>query len=317
MAACRMKDTYNKHQSVLLTEVIEQLAIQPDGIYVDATFGRGGHAKIILDHLGSHGHLFAMDKDPDAVAYARENFSHDNRFTISHGSFVELASFLKEENVYGKINAILFDLGVSSPQLDDPDRGFSFMREGQLDMRMDPSRGISAATFIAKTEEKELANVLWKYGEERYARRIAAAIIAARQERPITTTTQLAEIVAKAHPSWQKGRHPATRSFQAIRMAINQELEELEQGLEQSLHALKVGGRLLVISFHSLEDRVVKKFMQRQELSDPYPRDLPVKHRSVESRFKRLGRAIRPSENEIAGNPRARSATLRTGEKLS
>ncbi len=316
MAACRMNTEFNEHQSVLLAETIENLAIKADGIYVDATFGRGGHAQAILNQLGPTGRLLAMDKDPAAIAYAQARFGQDKRFTIYHGSFADVSAFLKKEQAYGKANGILFDLGVSSPQLDDPDRGFSFLRTGKLDMRMDSSRGIDAATWIAKVDEKELADVLWTYGEERYARRIANAIITVRQQTPITTTQQLAEIIAKAHPAWQKGKHPATQSFQAIRIVVNQELDDLTQGLAQSLEVLRVGGRLLVISFHSLEDRLVKQFMQQQERGDEIPAGLPIKHANVRAHFKRLGR-VKPSEQEIANNPRARSAVLRMGEKLS
>ncbi len=311
-----MNETYNEHQSVLLTEVISHLAIQPNGVYLDATFGRGGHTQAILNHLGPTGRLLALDKDPEAIAYAREHFSHDKRFTIQHGSFADLADFVATQNCVGKIDGILFDLGVSSPQLNNPDRGFSFKRAGQLDMRMDNSQGIDAATWIAKVDEKELTRVLFEYGEERYARRIARAIVVARQTTPITTTSQLAEIIARAIPVWQKGKDPATRSFQAIRIVINKELEDLELGLTQAIEVLNVKGRLLVICFHSLEDRVVKQFMLRQECGQEIPAGLPIKHADIEMRFKRLGRAIKPSEREINLNPRARSAILRIGEKL-
>ncbi len=315
MAACRMKEFINEHQPVLLAETLENLAIQPEGIYVDATFGRGGHAQAILNQLGTKGRLLALDKDPDAVAYAKQYFN-DQRFTIKHGSFAELEKFLNSQKVYGKVNGILLDLGVSSPQLDEAGRGFSFMRSGQLDMRMDYSQGIDAATWISFVDEKELANILWQYGEERFSRRIAKAIVVARQEKPITTTDQLAKIVSAAIPSWEKGKHPATRSFQAIRIAVNHELDELKQGLLQSLGALQTGGRLLVISFHSLEDRIVKQFIQQQVRADQFPAKLPIKHIHFQPEFKRLGRAIKPSLQEIAGNPRARSAILRVGEKL-
>src|SRR5579872_1674402 len=214
MVACRMKEEFNEHQSVLLAEVIENLAIKPDGVYIDATFGRGGHAEMILAKLGPKGRLLAMDKDPEAVAYARQHFAHDERFVIQHGTFAKLANFVAKENLVGKISGILFDLGVSSPQLDNPDRGFSFMRAGKLDMRMDDSKGMDAAAWLAKVDEKELADMLWKYGEERFSRRIARAIVTIRQQTPIITTAQLAEIIAKAIPTWQKGKHPATRSFQ-------------------------------------------------------------------------------------------------------
>jgi len=317
MVACRMKETYNEHQSVLLAEVLDNLAINPNGVYVDATFGRGGHAEAILNQLSPTGRLLAMDKDPEAIAYACQHFSSDPRFMIQHGSFADLEKFVAEQNLTGKIDGILFDLGVSSPQLDDPNRGFSFMRAGKLDMRMDDSKGVNAQEWIAHVSETELARVLFEYGEERYSRRIASAIVAARVAKPITTTDELAEIIKQAHPAWQKGKHPATRSFQAIRIAINHELSDLELGLKQSLEVLAVGGRLLVISFHSLEDRLVKQFMQQQERGNEFPAGLPVKHSSIQSRLKRLGRSIKASAKEIAMNPRARSAILRIGEKLS
>lgn len=316
MVACRMKEQFNEHQSVLLAEVIDHFAIKPEGVYIDATFGRGGHAHAILEQLGPKGRLLAIDKDPEAVAYAKERFGHDERFIIQHGTFANLATCVAEQNLTGKVNGILFDLGVSSPQLDDPDRGFSFKRSGKLDMRMDYSKGVDAATWLANIDEKELADVLWKYGEERFSRRIARTIVTVRDQTPITTTAQLADIIARSIPTWQKGKHPATRSFQAIRIAVNHELEDLELGLQQAMDVLAIGGRLLVISFHSLEDRLVKHFMQHQERGEELPAGLPIKHADIEVRFKRLGRAIKPGNQEIAINPRARSAVLRIGEKL-
>lgn len=317
MVACRMNENLHQHQPVLLAEVLEKLAVKPNGVYVDATFGRGGHAQAILNQLHPTGRLLAMDKDPDAIAYACQHFSNDKRFAIQHGSYAQLALFLQDQTVYGKVDGILFDLGVSSPQLDDPDRGFSFMRNGKLDMRMDVSQGVNAATWITAVDEQTLAKILWEYGEERYARRIARAIVAARKVAPIATTQQLADIIAAAHPAWPKNKHPATQSFQAIRIAVNHELEDLQQGLEQSLAALKVGGHLLVISFHSLEDRIVKHFMQLQERGNVFPTKLPVKHVNFHSRLKRRGRPVKPTLREIAMNPRARSAVLRIGEKQS
>ncbi len=317
MVACRMKEQFNEHQPVLLAEVIENFAIKADGVYIDATFGRGGHAKAILAKLGPNGRLLAMDKDPTAVHYAREHFRDDPRFLIQQGTFAGIAKFVANQQFTGKIDGILFDLGVSSPQLDDPDRGFSFKRSGKLDMRMDDSRGEDAATWLAKVDEKELADSLWKYGEERFSRRIARTIVSTREETPITTTAQLAELIAKSIPVWQKGKHPATRSFQAIRIVINHELDDLESGLHQAMDVLSPGGRLLVISFHSLEDRLVKHFMLHQERGDELPAGLPIKHADREIHFKRLGRAIKPGNQEMAVNPRARSAILRIGEKLS
>ncbi len=316
MVACRMEEKMIQHQPVLLAEVIENLAIKPDGFYVDATFGRGGHSQTILNQLNSSGFLFAMDKDPEAIRYARQHFSNYPNFKIQQGSFAELETFLKEQNLFGKIDGILLDLGVSSPQLDDPDRGFSFLREGKLDMRMDHSKGMDAATWLSSVSEPELAKVLWEFGEERYSRRIARAIVAARELTPITTTTQLAKIVAAANPAWEKGKNPATRSFQAIRIAINHELDDISQVLNSSLNALKVGGRLLVISFHSLEDRLVKHFIHDLERGEQFPAGLPVKHERVKPKMKRIGRALKPGAAEIAANPRSRSAVLRIAEKL-
>jgi 16S rRNA (cytosine1402-N4)-methyltransferase len=312
-----MKTVIDTHLPVLLDEVLTNLAIKTDGIYVDATFGRGGHAKAILNQLGNEGRLYALDKDPQAIAYARLNYAGDKRFTIEHGTFAGLQKFLVRMECNGIVDGILFDLGVSSPQLDDAERGFSFMRDGQLDMRMNFEEGLSAAEWIAEIEEEKLARVLWEYGEERYSRRIARRIVEARKEAPITTTKKLAEIISAAIPKWQKGKHPATRSFLAIRIAINHELDDLQQGLAQSLEALKIGGRLLAISFHSLEDRLVKRFVQDQERGNDFPRGLPVTQDMVRPRLKRLGRAIKPKPEEVNKNPRARSAVLRIAEKLS
>jgi 16S rRNA (cytosine1402-N4)-methyltransferase len=317
MVACRMNEEVGKHLPVLLDEVIENLAIKPDGIYVDATFGRGGHTQAIVSQLSPKGRMLALDKDPEAIAHARELFAGDARFSIQHGSFSFLQKYLERMDCFGKVDGILLDLGVSSPQLDNAERGFSFMRDGKLDMRMNSAEGVDAATWLANIEEDALSKVLWEYGEERYSRRIARSIVAIRQETPITTTKQLAEIVSAAIPRWQKGKHPATRSFLAIRIAVNQELDDLEKVLAQSLEALAVGGRLAVISFHSLEDRLVKRFIQRLEKGDDFPAGMPIKQEMYNQRLKRIGRAIKPSSREIAFNPRARSAILRIAEKLS
>lgn len=317
MVACKMNEQVDLHKPVLLEEVIANLSIKADGVYVDATFGRGGHAQAILNQLGPDGRLLAIDKDPTAIAVAQQRYAGDARFAIEHGSFAGLQQFLESVNYFGKVDGILFDLGVSSPQLDDAERGFSFMRDGKLDMRMNTAEGMDAATWIAEVAEEELARVIWEYGEERYSRRIARRIVEKRMEAPITTTKQLAEIVSAAIPRWQKGKHPATRSFLAIRIAINHELDDLQLGLAQSLEALKIGGRLLAISFHSLEDRLVKRFVQHQERGDDFPRGLPVTQAMCRPRLKRLGKAIKPSEQEITVNPRARSAVLRIAEKLS
>lgn len=317
MVACRMTNIAERHDPVLLSEVMENLAIKPDGLYVDATFGRGGHTQAILSRLGPTGKLIAFDKDPDAVVHARAQFSSDPRFTIVHASYAQIKGYLAQHSLVGQVNGFLFDLGVSSPQLDNPNRGFSFMRAGKLDMRMDTTRGEDASAWLSRVSEKELTEVLWKFGEERFARQITRAIIAARNESPIITTNQLADIIAKVVPARIKGKHPATKSFQAIRIAVNHELDELQQGLEQAFDVLKVNGRLLVISFHSLEDRIVKHFIQDKEWGERLPAKLPVKQVNTNSQLKRVGRAIKPSEQEIAGNPRARSAILRIAEKLS
>lgn len=308
--------TKNDHQPVLLTEVIESLSIKPTGVYWDATFGRGGHSQAILDRLHPTGRLFALDKDPDAVAYAQKHFANDPRFHIQQGAFSQLAAFAEKQQVYGKIDGILFDLGVSSPQLDQADRGFSFMRNGRLDMRMDNTHGIDAATWLASVDEKTLATVLWEYGEERFSRHIARAIVSQRKEHPITTTHQLAEIISAVLPKRPHQKHPATRSFQAIRMAVNDESQELRQALTQSVNALAHGGRLCVISFHSLEDRFVKQFMKHQEEGDAIPAKLPIKMNEKTLSFKRIGRAIQPTETEMDINHRSRSAVLRIGEKI-
>jgi 16S rRNA (cytosine1402-N4)-methyltransferase len=318
MAVGRMSDVLHQHVPVLLEEAIEHLISSPDGIYVDATFGRGSHSRAILDRLSEHGRLIAFDKDPDAVSYAKHHIQ-DPRFTICHSSFARLQMVLSENQLIGKVNGILFDLGVSSPQLDNPDRGFSFIREGKLDMRMDTSQGVDAMAWIATVDEKELADVLWQYGEEKCSRRIARRIVETRAEKPITTTTQLAEVISSVMP-WPKkpnDKHPATRSFQAIRIAINHELTELKLALAQALEVLAIGGRLCTISFHSLEDRLVKHFVREHEKGIELPRGLPIKGNQFDARLKSIGKPVKPGLNELNVNPRARSATLRTAEKLS
>jgi 16S rRNA (cytosine1402-N4)-methyltransferase len=302
------------HRPVLLEETLAALAIRGEGVYVDCTFGRGGHASQLLRRLGKGGRLVAIDRDPQAVALARTMAEADPRLSVHHGAFDRLQSFVEQLQLHGGIDGVLFDLGVSSPQLDDVSRGFSFMRDGPLDMRMDSSCGQTAAEWIAHASERDIADCLHRYGEERHARRIARAIVAARRERPIATTGQLAEIAARAHPDWRHGQHPATRTFQAIRILINDELNILKRGLLQALDVLAVGGRLLVISFHSLEDRIVKQFMRREAGKTDGVSRLPAAH---VARLRIIGKAIRPSGDEVAGNPRARSAVLRVAEKLA
>jgi len=310
-----MADNY-VHRPVLLEAVIEGLNIKPDGVYVDGTFGRGGHAQAILDRLDPRGRLLAIDKDPQAIEAAQQKFVSDGRFMIERGTFANLKEHVQRHGLLHKVDGIVLDLGVSSPQLDDPQRGFSFTHDGPLDMRMDPDTGISAADWLANATDTEITHVLRVYGEERYAKRIARAIVAARNAAPITGTRQLAVIVAKANPAWEKGKDPATRSFQAIRIFINHELGDLEAFLDQVLDVLAPSGRILVISFHSLEDRMVKRYIRTQVRGDDFPHDLPVTHAQLHPRLRAIGKAIHPDTAEVAANPRARSATLRIAERL-
>lgn len=302
------------HESVLLAESISALNIQPDGIYIDGTFGRGGHSRQILQQLGEQGRLIAIDKDETAIAVASE-WQADSRFRIAQDSFANIEVIATQCDVLGNVDGVLLDLGVSSPQLDEAGRGFSFMRDGPLDMRMDQTQGQTAAEWIAKVGEKELADILFQYGEERFSRRIAKAIVEARKQTPLTRTLQLAEVIKKAHPRWEKHKHPATRSFQAIRIWINQELADLQQGLDGIMKVLKPGGRMSIISFHSLEDRAVKQFIQQQERGTIVPRGVAVKEDQLEKRLKRVGKAIKPTQTEIEQNIRSRSAVLRVAEK--
>ena len=304
------------HKSVLFDESIAALNIKPGGIYIDGTFGRGGHSQEILNRLGSNGRLYAFDKDPDAICYSKEIFANEKRFVIVQDSFANLKQHTDNWGISARVDGILLDLGVSSPQLDDASRGFSFLRDGPLDMRMNPQADISAAQWLASEKEAELAKIFKEYGEERYAKRIARAIVKARNESAITTTKQLANIVADSHPAWEKHKHPATRVFQAIRIYINKELADLEQCLAQSIEVLTKGGRLAVISFHSLEDRIVKRFIQQHVKGDEFPHDLPVMNSVLKQKLKKVGKLIIPSDQEIDQNPRARSARLRVAELL-
>ncbi|MET0027487.1 MAG: 16S rRNA (cytosine(1402)-N(4))-methyltransferase RsmH [Candidatus Thiodiazotropha sp.] len=306
-----------EHLSVLLQPAIEALRIDPNGIYMDATFGRGGHAGRILQELGPRGRLIALDRDPQAVAYGESLFGQDARFQIVQENFAMLADVAKQLGVVGRVDGILMDLGVSSPQLDQAARGFSFTQDGPLDMRMDPSRGRSAAQWLGQAGASEIAQVLKTYGEERFAKRIARAIVEARDEAPLLTTGQLAEVVSRANPAWEKGKHPATRSFQAIRIFINGELDALRQGLESIVDVLSVHGRLAVISFHSLEDRIVKRFMRDQAAGERFPAGVPVTDDQRNPRLKLVAKAIRPDDQEVDSNPRARSAVLRVAERCA
>lgn len=303
------------HQPVMPEEVMAALQPGAAGVYLDATFGRGGHSAMLLDALDAAGRLYALDLDPAAVAAGRERFGGDPRFTIAQGSFAELARWCREWGVAGSLNGILLDLGVSSPQLDDPARGFSFNQEGPLDMRMDPSRGESAADWLERAGESEIARVLREYGEERFSRRIARAIVAERGREPIVTTGRLADVVARAVPTREPGKHPATRTFQAVRIRINGELEALDAALAQAVEQLAPGGRLAVISFHSLEDRRVKRFMRDASGRAPRPaRGLPLPEQP-EPQLRLVGKAKHAGRKELEANPRARSAVLRVAER--
>ncbi|MCP8689585.1 16S rRNA (cytosine(1402)-N(4))-methyltransferase RsmH [Marinobacterium sedimentorum] len=305
------------HTTVLLHEAVEALVQDPDAFYIDGTFGRGGHSGLILEQLQSQGRVLAIDKDPEAIAYAAQRFGDEPRFEIERGSFADMDQYVRARQLAGKVGGILLDLGVSSPQLDDATRGFSFLNEGPLDMRMNPDVGQSAAQWIATADEKEMADVIFTYGEERFARRMARAVVAARQEVQITTTAQLAKIIAEANPAWEKGKHPATRAFQAIRIHINRELEDLERCLDQALDLLSIGGRLVVISFHSLEDRIVKRFIRKHVKGDEHlPRGIPVTQEMLQQRLKSAGKAIKASPAEVQQNPRARSAVMRVAVRI-
>jgi 16S rRNA (cytosine1402-N4)-methyltransferase len=306
------------HQPVLLEEAIEALKLVPNGIYVDGTFGRGGHSQVIVEALGPLGRLIVLDKDTVAIQHAKKLFNQDERVLAVQDSFANLKQIAKDLDISGKISGILLDLGVSSPQLDEAERGFSFMQTGPLDMRMNTTTGLTAEVFVNRAAEAEMVDVFKTYGEERFARRIARAIIRKRTELgPITTTTELAEIVKEAHPAWEKHKHPATRVFQAIRIYINQELDDLSTGLKQCVEMLAKDGRLAVISFHSLEDRIVKRFMRSEEEGVKLPRHLPIMDTDQKTHFKRIGKAIKPTDEEVGENVRARSAVLRIGEKTS
>ncbi|SEA81186.1 16S rRNA (cytosine(1402)-N(4))-methyltransferase RsmH [Alkalimonas amylolytica] len=309
--------TASPHTSVLLQEAIDGLAIQPAGIYLDGTFGRGGHSRHILARLSAEGRLYAIDRDPAAIEAAAPLLA-DPRFHISRSPFAALDLISQQQHIHGIVDGILLDLGVSSPQLDDAERGFSFMRDGPLDMRMDPDAGLSAAEWLASADVEDISFVLKAYGEEKFGWKIANAIVAARAEAPLTRTRQLAELIAGVVPkSPKEKKHPATRSFQGIRIYINSELEQVKQALDAALTVLKPGGRLVVISFHSLEDRLVKQFMRQHSKAAPIPRGLPLTDAQLKQHLplKLVGKAIMASEQELAANPRARSAVLRIAEK--
>jgi 16S rRNA (cytosine1402-N4)-methyltransferase len=305
------------HRPVLLEPVLDALKIKSDGLYIDGTFGRGGHAAALLERLGAQGQLLAFDNDPDALQFAADRFREESRLIMRHGSFRNLGTVVSELGWQGKVGGVLLDLGVSSPQLDDAERGFSFLNEGPLDMRMNPQAGDSASEWLASASERDIADVLWRYGEERYSRRIARSIVATRDASPITTTSRLAQLIAAAVPGRDFKKHPATRSFQAIRIFINRELEDLQSVLPQVVEALAPGGRLAVISFHSLEDRIVKRFIRDQYRGPQLPPDLPVMPAEYMPILKPVGKQIRADRIEVQNNPRARSAVLRVAERLA
>ncbi|MDE3738482.1 MULTISPECIES: 16S rRNA (cytosine(1402)-N(4))-methyltransferase RsmH [Pseudomonas] len=307
-----------RHITVLLEEAVEGLALRADGCYLDGTFGRGGHSRLILERLGPGGRLLGFDKDPQAIAAGQALAADDGRFVIVQRSFAELGDEVQARALGGKVDGVLLDLGVSSPQLDDPERGFSFLNDGPLDMRMNPGRGQSAAQWIASAGEDEIARVFKDYGEERFAKRMARAVVQRRAEKPFERTADLAAVLTAANPAWEKGKNPATRAFQGIRIHVNNELGDLEQGLDAALESLAVGGRLVVISFHSLEDRIVKLFMRKHAKgeADKLPRDLPVRQAVFEPRLKLLGKPQYASDEELKANPRSRSAVMRVAEKV-
>ena len=302
--------TQAEHISVLLAESVSALSVRADGSYLDGTFGRGGHSREILSRLSPSGKLIAVDKDPAAEASAL-SLANDPRFHFEPGSFADISRIVTDNSLDG----ILLDLGVSSPQLDDAQRGFGFSGDGPLDMRMDTRTGMTAAQWLASAPEQDIADVIKTYGEERFGKRMAAAIVKARAETPITGTRQLANIIAEANPKWEPHKHPATRAFQAIRIFINRELEDLELALECMVNKLVVGGRLVVISFHSLEDRIVKRFMRDQARGIQLPRHVPVVDSDAGKTLNLVGKAMKPSNEEIARNPRSRSAVMRIAER--
>jgi len=305
------------HIPVLFEEVVTALDLTPSNLVVDATYGRGGHASAILERLGDQGKLVVIDRDSDAIAHARERWAGHDNVEIIHAPFSDLLELLEQRGLVGKVDAILFDFGVSSPQLDQRERGFSFNGDGPLDMRMDASQKVTAASLVSDIEEIDLVKILKTYGEERFAKRIARAIKSAIAEAPIQTTGELARLVSNAVPFKEKGKHPATRTFQAIRIAVNRELQEIENVLPQALKVLAPGGRLVVISFHSLEDRIVKRFFRSESRGDDYPPDLPITADMICPRLELIGKQQRASKTEMHSNPRARSAVLRVARKVA
>ena len=306
-----------QHQSVLLEQAIAALITDKNGFYIDGTFGRGGHSRRILKELSEQGRLLVIDKDPEAIVLAHELAEEDTRVSVFHGSFEALQKAVEDRESMGKVAGVLLDLGVSSPQLDDAQRGFSFNKDGPLDMRMNTASGITAETWLAQVDEKVLADVLYQFGEERYSRRIAREVCKHREKEAISSTLQLAEIIKQAHPKWERNKHPATRSFQAIRIFINNELSDLQKALKVMLEALSIGGRIVVISFHSLEDRIVKQFIQKEIKGGDFPVGLPITQAQLNPRLKAIGKAVKVDAQEVSANIRSRSAIMRIAEKIA
>ncbi len=305
----------SEHITVLLNEAVDALVQDVDGLYIDCTFGRGGHSRLILEKLSPQGRLIGIDKDPRAIATANQLAGEDSRFSICHGSFADMSTWLEQNGEGRPVAGILMDLGVSSPQLDEAERGFSFMNDGPLDMRMNTESGLTAAQWVASAKEEEIANVLYQFGEERYSRRLAKAIVTRRTQEPFERTLDLAQVIKDAHPKWEKGKHPATKSFQAIRIFLNDELGDLTSGLETATDLLAKDGRLVVISFHSLEDRMVKRFIRDKEKGPQLPPDIPVMASDFPIVLKHIGKAIKPSKEEVNANIRSRSAIMRVAQK--
>jgi 16S rRNA (cytosine1402-N4)-methyltransferase len=306
------------HESVLLQEAVAALSIKADGFYVDGTFGRGGHSRVILESLSSDGRLLAIDKDCEAIKYADSTFGGDQRFLIDHGSFASIKAFVDSQGKLGQVDGVLLDLGVSSPQLDVADRGFSFLKDGPLDMRMNEREGETAADWLQNASQSDIRRVLWEYGEEKFSGLIAKKIVERREQAPFITTLDLANFIADIIPNkFHQKKHPATRSFQAIRMYVNNELGDIEEFLASILSVLKVGGRLVVISFHSLEDRLIKRFIKSEERGPKIPKNIPIMDIPRDPHFVSVGKAVKPTLKECEGNVRARSAVMRVAEKVA
>lgn len=305
----------SEHITVLLNEAVEALNQDPDGLYIDCTFGRGGHTKLLLEQLSDSGRVIGIDKDPRAIATGEALMEQDPRFRICHGSFAQLREFIDAYGEGKPVAGILMDLGVSSPQLDEAERGFSFMQDGPLDMRMNTEAGQTAEQWIASASEEQIANVFYEFGEERASRRLARAIVERRNIEPFTRTLDLAEVIKHAHPRWEKNKHPATRSFQGMRIYLNNELGDLESTLEESVDLLSKGGRLVVISFHSLEDRMVKRFIRDKEKGPQLPPEVPIMEADAPRPIKHVGKAVKASKEEVDKNVRSRSAIMRIAEK--